>query len=93
VAFSAVREVLVLDEIFAVGDAGFRQRCAERCRELHAEGRTVVLVSHDPGIISSFCSRSILLDSGKVVACGPAAAVARQYLSRVNPTRDVEAPL
>ena len=44
VAFEAVREVLVLDEIFAVGDAGFKARCEARYRELHAAGHTVVLV-------------------------------------------------
>jgi len=79
VAFSAVREVLVLDEIFAVGDAGFRQRCTERCRELHAEGRTVVLVSHDPRVIDAFCGRAILLEGGRVAGSGPAADIARQY--------------
>ena len=47
VAFQAVREVLVLDEIFAVGDAGVQARCEERYRELHAAGHTIMLVSHD----------------------------------------------
>ena len=51
-AFEAVREVLVLDEIFAVGDAGFRERCEERYRAAAAAGHTVMLVSHDPHIIS-----------------------------------------
>src|SRR6187455_756668 len=48
VAFEAVREVLVLDEIFAVGDAGFKEKCEERYRELRKAGHTIVLVSHDP---------------------------------------------
>jgi ABC-type polysaccharide/polyol phosphate transport system ATPase subunit len=84
VAFRAVREVLVLDEIFAVGDAGFRQRCEERYRELHAQGHTMLLVSHDPRIISSFCSRALLIDNGKLVMDGPAAAVADRYLSTLT---------
>src|SRR6266545_3952041 len=58
VAFKAVREILVLDEIFAVGDAGFRARCHERYRELSAAGHTVILVSHEPYTIASFCHRA-----------------------------------
>src|SRR2546422_3687398 len=54
VAFKAVREVLVLDEIFAVGDAGFKARCEERYWQLRAAGRTVLIVSHDPRIIATF---------------------------------------
>ncbi len=52
VAFRAVREVLILDEIFAVGDAGFNERCQERYLELHRAGHTVLLVSHDPRTIT-----------------------------------------
>ena len=80
VAFAAVREVLVLDEIFAVGDAGFRARCEERYRELHARGHTVVLVSHDPRTVSTFCDRAILLDGGRVVSEGPGEVIAGRYL-------------
>jgi ABC-2 type transport system ATP-binding protein len=90
VAFRAVREVLVLDEIFAVGDAGFRQRCEERYRQLHAGGHTMLLVSHDPRIISSFCSRALFLDNGRIVMDGPAGDVADRYLSTL--THPVAAP-
>jgi len=51
VAFAAVRDVLVLDEIFAVGDAGFKAKCEERYRQLRTAGHTIVLVSHVPHII------------------------------------------
>src|SRR5678815_4849918 len=81
VAFRAVREVLVLDEIFAVGDAGFRARCEERYRQLHRDGHTVVLVSHDPRVVSSFCSRAILMDAGRVVLEGSGQEIAARYLS------------
>ena len=84
VAFRAVREVLVLDEIFAVGDAGFRQRCEDRYRQLHAGGHTMLLVSHDPRIISSFCTRALLLDNGQIVTDGPAADVADQYMAMLT---------
>ena len=62
VAFRAVREVLVLDEIFAVGDAGFQARCEERYHALRAAGHSVVMVSHDPVVIGTLCDRALLLD-------------------------------
>jgi ABC-type polysaccharide/polyol phosphate transport system ATPase subunit len=81
VAFKAAREVLVLDEIFAVGDAGFKARCEERYRRLSAEGYTVLLVSHDPTTVSSFCDRALLLDGGQVVMNDTAEKVVDAYLS------------
>ena len=84
VAFRAVREVLVLDEIFAVGDAGFRQRCEERYRQLQDDGHTMVLVSHDPRIISTFCSRALLIDNGHIAMDGSAGDVAERYVSMLT---------
>lgn len=81
VAFKAVREVLVLDEIFAVGDAGFKARCEQRYRELRALGRTAIIVSHDPRIIASFCDRAVLLDAGRVAFEGTPRQVADRYVS------------
>lgn len=84
VAFTAVREVLVLDEIFAVGDAAFRQRCEERFRELRAAGHTVLIVSHIPAVIGNFCDRALLLDRGRLVMDGPANQVADRYLTSLT---------
>lgn len=81
VAFKAVREVLVLDEIFAVGDAAFKRRCEERYRQLHALGHTTIIVSHDPRTIGSYCTRALLLERGQIVFAGPPNEVAAQYLS------------
>jgi ABC-type polysaccharide/polyol phosphate transport system ATPase subunit len=81
VAFRAVRDVLILDEIFAVGDAEFKERCQARYRELHASGRSMLLVSHEPRTIAAFCTRALLLDQGRIVMDGPAAEVASMYLS------------
>jgi ABC-type polysaccharide/polyol phosphate transport system ATPase subunit len=83
VAFEAVREVLVLDEIFAVGDAGFRARCEERYRQLRARGQTVLLVSHDPNIVSRFCDRALLIDAGRIMAEGSGEIIAGRYLATV----------
>jgi ABC-type polysaccharide/polyol phosphate transport system ATPase subunit len=86
VAFAAVREVLVLDEIFAVGDAGFRARCEARYVELREAGHTVLMVSHDPRTISTFCDRALLLDGGKLIAEGPGAEVAARYVASLTAT-------
>jgi ABC-type polysaccharide/polyol phosphate transport system ATPase subunit len=81
VAFKAVREVLVLDEIFAVGDAGFRVRCEERYLELRAAGHTALIVSHDLKVIKTFCDRALLIEDGRIVLDGPASEVVGRYVS------------
>lgn len=81
VAFAAVRDVLVLDEIFAVGDAGFKAKCEERFRGLHAAGHAVVLVSHDPRHISEFCDRAVLIDGGRIVHADTPSYVVQRYLA------------
>jgi ABC-type polysaccharide/polyol phosphate transport system ATPase subunit len=92
VAFRAVREVLVLDEIFAVGDAGFKERCQGRYRDLHRRGHAVLLVSHEPRTIAAFCDRALLLDGGRIVMDGPAAAVADRYIALLTDTGAAEPP-
>jgi ABC-type polysaccharide/polyol phosphate transport system ATPase subunit len=81
VAFHAVRDVLILDEIFAVGDAGFKERCQARYRDLHRAGHSMLLVSHEPRTIATFCDRALLLERGRIVRAGPAAEIADAYLS------------
>jgi ABC-2 type transport system ATP-binding protein len=84
VAFKAVREVLVLDEILAVGDAGFRERCEERYRQLRARGHSTIVVSHNAQIISTFCDRALLLEGGRIVLDGTAGDVAEAYLAHLR---------
>ena len=79
VAFKAVREVLVLDEVFAVGDARFRARCEERYRQLKAAGHTMLLVSHDERAVN-LCDRALLLDGGRVAATGTPTEIYEAYL-------------
>ena len=81
VAFRAVREVLVLDEIFAVGDAGFRAKCEARYRTLHEAGHSVVIVSHDVRVVETYCTRAILMEAGRIVAEGSGTDIAAQYLA------------
>ena len=84
IAFHAVRDVLVLDEIFAVGDAGFRAKCEKRYRALRDQGHSVVIVSHEPRVIATFCDRAMLLDSGSIVQHGPGAEIASLYTATLT---------
>ena len=81
VAFHAVREILIIDEVFAVGDLGFRAKCEVRHRALAAQGHTVVVVSHDPRIVRNFCDRAVLLEGGRVKAAGDPGEVVKAYLA------------
>lgn len=83
VAFSAVREILILDEIFAVGDAAFQARCEERYRDLVAAGHTVLLVSHDVTTVADLCERAILLEGGHIIRDDRAVKVTNDYLETV----------
>jgi ABC-2 type transport system ATP-binding protein len=80
VAFRAVRGILILDEIFAVGDMEFKERCYQRYEEIRRAGHTVLMVSHGPEDIERFCDRAILLDEGKVVQEGTGQEIANAYV-------------
>ena len=82
-------DILLLDEVFAVGDEAFMQKCFEQFRLLKEEGRTVVLVTHRMSQISRFCDRALLLDSGRIAMLGDPAAVANGY-SELNARLAVE---
>jgi ABC-type polysaccharide/polyol phosphate transport system ATPase subunit len=71
--------VLLVDEVLAVGDTAFQQRCLDRLRERLAAGVTLVLVSHDLPAIEATCRRTIWLDQGTIVADGPTAPVLDAY--------------
>ncbi|MDQ1059375.1 ABC-2 type transport system ATP-binding protein [Arthrobacter globiformis] len=64
-------EVFLVDEILAVGDEPFQKKCIEKIQELAAEGKTLVVVSHDLDLVSRICDRGILLDRGNVTFDGP----------------------
>jgi lipopolysaccharide transport system ATP-binding protein len=73
-------EILVLDEVLAVGDARFQKKCMGRMEEVSREGRTILFVSHNMGAVAELCSRAVLLAEGKLVADGSTAAVIEKYL-------------
>jgi lipopolysaccharide transport system ATP-binding protein len=73
-------EIMLVDEVLAVGDAEFQQRCLGRMEDFSRTGRTVVFVSHNMQAINQLCDRAILLDGGRVVVDGDTSAVVTRYL-------------
>jgi lipopolysaccharide transport system ATP-binding protein len=74
-------EILLVDEVLAVGDAGFQRKCLSKMDEVGKAGRTVLLVSHNISSILRLCDRVILLERGGIAADGPPQEVATRYLS------------
>ena len=72
-------DVLLLDEVLAVGDQEFQEKCFATFERFRDEGKTIVFVSHDLEAISSFCDRALLLDGGVVAALGSAQEVVGRY--------------
>ncbi len=73
-------EILLVDEVLAVGDAEFQRRCLGRMEELSNTGRTVLFVSHNMQVLARLCDRAILLREGRVVMDGPSEEVVARYL-------------
>jgi ABC-type polysaccharide/polyol phosphate transport system ATPase subunit len=78
-AIQAHAEILMMDEVLAVGDASFQQKCFDIFNRYKREGRTVVLVTHELGAVNQYCDRALLLDHGRLVGDGPAVDVTAQY--------------
>jgi ABC-type polysaccharide/polyol phosphate transport system ATPase subunit len=76
-------EILLIDEVLAVGDAAFQQKCADVFHQIRDSQRTVVFVTHDMAAVEHYCHRAMLLHDGRVVAEGDPGDVARRYL-RLN---------
>lgn len=74
-------DILVVDEILAVGDAEFQRKCISRMQEAEQEGRTVVFVSHDLDSLAKLCPRSLWLEAGAVRGSGPTQRIVRDYLT------------
>jgi homopolymeric O-antigen transport system ATP-binding protein len=75
-------EILLVDEVLAVGDAEFQQRCLGRMREVTQEGRTVVFVSHNLSAIRSLCDRALVLEKGRLVFDGATDEAVHRYLGQ-----------
>ncbi len=80
VAIQVDADILLIDEVLAVGDAGFQQKCFDVFNRMRDEGRTIVFVTHDMSAVNKFCHRAMLLERGEMVALGEPAQVADKYL-------------
>ncbi len=84
VAIFSNPDIVLVDEVLAVGDASFRRRALESLRGLIAEGKTVLFISHDVWNVRRLCDRILWMDEGRVRASGPAGEIAEQYMEQVN---------
>jgi lipopolysaccharide transport system ATP-binding protein len=73
-------DILIIDEVLAVGDLAFQQKCLKKLRSVREQGRTVIVVSHSMTTVTSLCERAIWLHEGKVRAAGPAPQIVSRYV-------------
>lgn len=77
-------EILIIDEVLAVGDIAFQRKCLGKMNEVAKHGRTVLFVSHDLGAVNALCNRAILLNEGSLIRNGPTSEVTAYYLDKAN---------
>ncbi len=92
VAIQADADILLMDEVLAVGDARFQEKCFDVFAEYKRQERTIVLVSHDLGSLNLYCDRVLLLQNGSLIADGPADEVTSQYRRIVGAMSETEDP-
>ncbi len=74
-------DVMLIDEVLAVGDAAFQQKCVDTFYRLRAEGKTIVLVTHVMSLVEQFCHRAMMISGGKITNIGAPSEIGRAYLS------------
>jgi energy-coupling factor transporter ATP-binding protein EcfA2 len=79
VAVQVDADILLVDEVLAVGDAAFQQKCFEQFQYLKDAGKTIVFVTHDMNAVERFCDRAMLIERGRVVDIGPPRRIAQGY--------------
>lgn len=77
-------DILLIDEVLAVGDAAFQQKCFDQFTRMRDEGKTIVFVTHGMEAVRQFCDRAVLIDRGNMLTIGPADEVAEAYLEANN---------
>ena len=90
VAIQADAQILLMDEVLAVGDARFQEKCFDVFARYKREGKTVVLVTHDVGSVNLYCDRALMLDHGKLHADGPPSEVTGLYRRMMGAVSDAE---
>jgi ABC-2 type transport system ATP-binding protein len=92
IAIRADTDILILDEVLAVGDSSFQKKCLDYFRELKRTKQTVVLVTHDMKTVEKYCDRAMLINDGKLLHVGEARTIAAEYeqLNLVNQSTDLK---
>jgi ABC-type polysaccharide/polyol phosphate transport system ATPase subunit len=89
-------DVLLIDEVLAVGDASFQQKCIDTLNRMHDDGRTIVLVTHDMGAVEQFCDRAALFEDGALIELGDPTRISHRYMQinfdRARALAEVEKP-
>jgi lipopolysaccharide transport system ATP-binding protein len=84
IAIHSAPDILLIDEVLAVGDFAFQRKCLDRIAHLKAEGCAIILVSHDLGMTQQLCEESLWLCAGQVAAYGPSEMVMGKYLAEAD---------
>ena len=82
-------ELLLVDEVLAVGDAQFQKKCFEKMRDIGVQGRTILFVSHNMSAVRSICKQALIIEKGRVAAYGEIDETVDRYLSQVSSTLDL----
>ena len=84
IAIHSQPDILLIDEVLAVGDLAFQRKCLERIAQVKAAGCAIILVSHDVGMIPELCEQAIWLRAGELAAYGPSAGVVAKYIAEAD---------
>jgi lipopolysaccharide transport system ATP-binding protein len=82
-------EILLIDEVLAVGDSAFQKKCLGKMGDVASQGRTVLFVSHNMSTVLALCRKTMWLDSGRVAAIGPTPHIVQQYLESVPTSENI----
>ncbi len=85
-------EILIIDEVLAVGDVGFQKKCLGKMENVARSGRTILFVSHDMGAVTALCERCLLIEGGLLTDDGPADEVVDKYVQRFESTLQDDGP-
>jgi ABC-2 type transport system ATP-binding protein len=88
VAINVDPDILVVDEVLAVGDASFQKRCRQKFAQFRAAGKTIILVTHSMGTITDMCDQAAWLDAGRVKTVGAAREVVAAYNESIEESGD-----
>lgn len=91
VAVHTAPDIFLVDEVLAVGDEGFQRKCRMKIGELKEQGKTIVFVSHDLGLVNALCDRVVLLSRGKMISRGSAQDTIQYYLRQVGRSTGIHA--